>query len=96
MVEWLGYAMHLFPAVILIKNEDRKKKKNEDGPSHGSDKVWPWPFMAQLSAFRRKTRVTWRALFLAGGNTQQWGLREPEYPKRAYSVGNTLIVELTR
>lgn len=27
MVEWLGYAMHLFPPVILIKNEDGKKKK---------------------------------------------------------------------
>ena len=27
MVEWLGYAMHLFPAVILIKNEDGKKKR---------------------------------------------------------------------
>lgn len=64
MVEWLGYAMHLFPPVILIKNEDeKKKKKNEDGSSQGSDKVWPWPFIAQLSAFRRKTRVTWGGTF---------------------------------
>ena len=40
----------------------------------------------------------WGTLFLAHGNTQQWGLREPGYPKSAHSVGNILnilIVELT-
>ena len=82
--------MHPFPAVIL----SRMRMGHHVGLiKHGSG-----PSQPSSQCLWRKTRVMWGTLFLAHGNTQQWGLREPGYPKSAHSVGNILnilIVELT-